>query len=154
MKRNIAFLSLLLLFTGLFLTSCDKNKEIKDANSFDVSVLREGTWTINHVDVNTFDGQGNLVSTQNFPFGTGTEGGICTFTFDQNSLWTLNDNGELFTARYSVDDRVIYTEGGGTWGLRQMSENSLELVLRSDETLNPCQYTVSGAVYYLDRNSQ
>lgn len=153
MKRQLAFLSILLLLSGIALTSCTKNKEVEDPNKFDVSTLRKGSWTINHVDVNTFDGAGNLVATQNFPFGDGTDGGICTFTYDVSETWTLNDNGEIFTARYSVDDRVIYTDGGGTWGLRALSDSKLELVLRTDQTLNPCQYTVSGAVYYLERDA-
>jgi predicted small secreted protein len=151
MKRYFAFLSALLLLSGFALTSCNTQKGVKDAEAFDGSILRAGAWTINHVDVNTFDGQGNLTATQNFPFGEGTEGGICTFEYSNSDLWTLNDNGEIFSARYSVDDRVIYTDGGGTWGLRKMTETSMELVLRSDQSLNPCNYTVNGAVYYLDR---
>jgi hypothetical protein len=66
----------------------------------------------------------------------------------------MNDNGELFTARYSLTDRIIYTDGGGTWGLRILNEDNLEMVLRGDESLNPCQYTVSGAVYTFTRNKR
>ncbi len=152
MKRSFAFLFALVLLSGFALTSCNRNEDLQDDNSFDLAALRSNVWAVDHVDVNTFDVQGNLTATEKYPFGEGTEGGICTFTYDKDDVWTLNDNGEKFTARYSIDDRVIYTEGGGTWGLRKLSDNSLELVLRSDQTLNPCDYTVSGAVYYLNKD--
>lgn len=154
MRRHLAFLTALLFLSGFALTSCNTQKEVEDANSIDLSALRASTWSIDHVDVNTFDTQGALISTEKFPFGAGTDGGICTFKYDDANLWTLNDNGEVFSARYSVDDRVIYTEGGGTWGLRKLDGNNLKLVLRSDQSLNPCDYTVNGAVYYLNRAVQ
>ena len=150
MKRQLSFLAALLILSGFALTSCNTQKEVEDANSIDLTVLRSSVWAIDHVDVNSFDTQGALIATEKYPFGAGTEGGICTFKYDESNMWTLNDNGEVFTARYSVDDRVIYTEGGGTWGLRKLDANSLEVVLRSDQSLNPCDYTVNGAVYYLN----
>jgi hypothetical protein len=152
MKKYFGPLFLLLLFSGMsLLTSCNANKDLEDEQAFDLAALQSGTWTVDHVDVNSFDTQGNLTGTQQFPFGEGTDGGICTFVYGKNSIWTMNDNGEFFEARYSVDDRVIYTEGGGTWGLRKISATELELVLRSDDAPNPCDYTVTGAVYYLNQ---
>lgn len=152
MKAKIALFPILLLCLSFMFTACNSQKEVEAESQFSEAVLRDGAWQLNHVDVNSFDGQGNLTDSERFLFGAGTDGGICTFHYADNSTWTLNDNGDVFTARYSLDDRIIYTEGGGTWGIRTMSDDKMEIVLRSEETLNPCQYTVSGAVYTLTRN--
>jgi hypothetical protein len=47
---------------------------------------------------------------------------------------------------------VVYADNGDEWGLRKLDENKLEIVLRGEESYNPCQYSASGAVYYLTRN--
>lgn len=152
MKTKFALLPILLICLSFIFTACNTQKEdITEDSAFSESVLRNGSWMLNHVDVNSFDLQGNLTNTERFLFGPNTDGGICTFTYGEDKIWTLDDNGEIFTARYSMDDRIVYTEGGGTWGIRKMDDNSLEIVLRSDETLNPCNYTVSGAVYTFTR---
>jgi hypothetical protein len=155
MMRRIVSLSFLLLLTGMILTSCNKNKQDDPTDeSISLDQLRKGAWTIDHVDVNSFDGSGALIGTQRFPFGEGTDGGICTFNYDASNLWTLNDNGDIFTSRYNLDDNIVYTDGGGTWGIRKMTDTDLEIVLRSDNSLNPCNYTVSGAVYTLYRGTR
>ncbi len=152
MKTKFALFPILLLCLSFIVTACGTQEEVENESQFSEAVLRAGTWELNHVDVNSFDQQGNLTDSDRFIFGANTEGGICTFHYSDNSTWTMNDNGEVFTARYSLDDRIIYTEGGGTWGIRTMSDDKMEIVLRGEESLNPCQYTVSGAVYTLSRN--
>lgn len=144
MKTMFLFLASFIFF----FTSCSVKEKLDD-NSFDLAALRSNVWAVDHVDFNTFDTQGNLVGTEKYPFGEGTNGGICTFTYDKDNIWTLDDNGEIFTTCYSIDDRMIYTDGGGTWELRKLNENNLELFLRSDQTFYSRNYAVSGAVYYL-----
>jgi hypothetical protein len=152
MKKLFA-LPLLLLFAGFMLTSCQK-EEVTAGQSFDDVQLRAGTWTVDQVAVNTFDGGGFLISTNIVPFGEGEEGGLCTFNFDDNGVFTLFDNGNTYKYNFELDGRVIFADNGDEWGLRKLDDNKLEVVLRGDEVNNPCQFSASGAVYYLTRNTK
>lgn len=152
MKKLFA-LPLLLLFAGFMLTSCQK-EEVEATQSFNDVQLRAGTWTVDQVALNTFDGQGFLVNTDIIPFGEGKEGGVCTFHFDENNVFTLFDNGNTYEYNFELDGRVIFADNGDEWGLRELTEDKLEVVLRGDEVFNPCQFSASGAVYYLTRNTK
>lgn len=105
-----------------------------------------------HVDVNYFDYQGNPTSTERYVFGEGEKNGVCTFEYT-SSRWKMDDNGEIFESTYSVEDDIIETAGGGTWGIRSIDETNLEIVLRG-EAANPCDYNQSGAVYTLTRQTR
>lgn len=151
MKR-FAILAMFVALTGAFLSSCTKEDVEQDNTAQNVALLKDGTWTISHVDVNYFDYQGNPTGTERVQFGEGEEGGICTFKY-ADALWTMDDNGEIFEAAYTVDKDIITTEGGGTWGIRRIEDTELEIVLRG-EVSNPCDYSQSGAVYTLTRQAQ
>ena len=151
MKRYL-FLPLLLLFTGLILTSCNKESLTSSENEFSEVQLKAGTWTVTQVALNQFDSEGYLVSTNIIPFGEGEQGGICTFTYDSNHQFTMVDNGTVFTSKYNLDGRLLNMDNGDEWGIREMSDTHLEVALRGDEVNNPCNYSVSGAVYTLTRN--
>jgi hypothetical protein len=151
--KKLTVLPLLLLLAGFMLTSCQKEAVTPEASFNDVQ-LRAGTWTVDHVASNTFDGQGFLVSTDIIPFGEGKEGGICTFDFNQDNVFTLTDNGTVYKYNFELDGRVIYADNGDEWGLRKLDEEKLEIVLRGDVVYNPCQFSSSGAVYYLTRNAK
>ena len=152
MKR-LAFLASMLLMTGLMLTSC-KPERIEEEAGFDAAQLRAGTWTIDYVANNNFDGQGNLINSEITQFGEGEVGGICTFHYGEDGVWVLNDNGTEFSSGYRLDGRVIYTDDGGQWGLREMTDTYMEVVQRGTELNNPCAYNVQGAVYYLTREDR
>lgn len=148
MKR-LAFLSTTAFLLAFVLMSC--NKEDITSNQIDDAQLRAGTWTVDHVEVNEFN-NGTLVSSDYIPFGEGKEGGVCTFDYSDKT-WTMNDNGTVSDFTYRIEDNILYTAGGGTWGIREMSDTQLEMTLRGEEVNNPCQYNAAGAVYYLTRNA-
>ncbi len=146
--KKIAISCFPLLFVAL-LFSC--NKEAIDVPAVDDVQLRSGSWMVDHVEVNYFSGS-TLTSSDYIPFGEGTEGGICIFKYDTDK-WTMDDNGEVFEFSYRIEDRVIYTAGGGTWGVRELNEDRLEMTLRGEETNNPCDFSAAGSVYYLTKVS-
>jgi hypothetical protein len=145
MKRPVY--TLLLLLIGL--SACKPEIVAPDQTESNLKMLQGGIWQVKHVDVNYFDFRGNPTGSQRFPFGEGTTGGICTFTYTP-TLWQLDDNGDLFESAYMVNENIIETQGGGTWGIRSIGETNLELVLKS-EAASPCDYNQSGAVYTLTR---
>lgn len=146
--KKLTFFALPLLM-ALVLFSCNKEEDLTPA--VDEVQLRAGQWTIDHVEVNYFD-NGRLTNSEYIAFGDGTEGGICTFNYD-GETWTMDDNGEVSEFSYRIEDRVIYTAGGGTWGVRDLTEQRLEMTLRGEEVNNPCQFSAAGAVYYLTRST-
>ena len=152
MKR-IAFFALTLGLMSLTLVSCKPEQVKPDETAANLAALQLGTWTVDYVDVNYFDYAGNLTSTNRVEFGDGTEGGICTFTY-KDKMFTLDDNGDIFESGFSVEDNVIYTNGGGTWGLRSKSDTKLEVVLQGAASTNPCDFGASGSVYTLTRQAQ
>lgn len=149
MKRIL--LPALLVGFGL-LTSCTRETVEPDNTAKNIGLLKDGTWTVEHVDVNFFDYQGNPTGSERVLFGEGQEGGICTFAYSED-LWTMDDNGDIFESNYSMEDDIIYTQGGGTWGIRKIEDTRLEMVLRG-EVANPCDYSQSGAVYTLTRQAE
>lgn len=151
MKR-LSFLAMLLLLTGLALSSCQSEDISNDAPTFDDAQLRAGTWTVDRVIANQFDGDGRIIGSTTILFGEGEDGGICTFHYE-NGKWTMNDNGDIYSSNYTLDGRVINTDGATTWGIRQMSDTQLELALQGDANFDPCAYSISGSVYYLSRGS-
>lgn len=127
------------------------NREEIPTNGVNDAQLRAGVWTVDHVEINQFD-NGTLVSSEYVQFGEDKEGGICTFSYTDKT-WTMNDNGNISELSYRIEDNIIYTAGGGTWGVREMTDNTLEMTLRGEEVNNPCQFNAQGAVYYLTRNA-
>jgi hypothetical protein len=151
MKR-IAFFALSLALMSLTLVSC-KPEEVKpDETAANLQAI-QGVWTVDHVDVNYFDYLGNLSSTDRVDFGENTEGGLSTFSF-VDKLIAIDDNGDIFESGFTVEDNVIYTDGGGTWGLRSKSDTKLEVVLQASASTNPCSVGSSGSVYTLTRSAQ
>lgn len=148
MKR-ITVLMLPLLLALVALSSCKKETPLA-AEEATVAQLRAGSWAVTRMEQNTFEG-GTLVSSDLVLFGEGEAGGLCTFTYGEDGTWVMDDNGEVFQFAYELDDNIINTQGGGQWGIRQMSDTYLELALRGQESYNPCSYGASGAVYYLNR---
>lgn len=146
MKR-FAFLGLLAFCLATVMMSCQK--EDVSPNPLDEAQLRTGTWVVDHVEINQFD-NGNLISSEYIAFGEGEQGGICTFHYG-DKIWTMNDNGAVSEITYRTEDNIIYTAGGGTWGVREMSDTHLEMTLRGEEVNNPCQFNAAGAVYHLTR---
>lgn len=151
MKR-ITYLTFTLLLTVFVLSSCKKDTPLEE-DQFSGAQLRAGTWTVNRVEQNTYE-NGALAESDVILFGESEEGGICTFAYDENGNWRMNDNGNVFDIPYELEDNIITTEGGGLWGIREMSENYLEMALRGTTNSNPCNYSSTGSVYYLTRGTR
>ena len=148
MKKFISITSALLL--AILFTACSRPGLEREGIS--EAQLRAGTWTVDHVEQNQYN-NGVLVSSNWIQFGEGEEGGICTFTYTEDGRWIMIDNGEEYEFNYTLEENILETNGGGTWGVREMTDTYLEIVLRGSEVSNPCVYNAEGAVYFLTRSA-
>ncbi len=147
--KKIVFITSTLLLAVIF-TACSRPGLEREGT--DEAQLRAGAWTVDHVEANQYN-NGVLVSSSWVQFGEGEEGGICTFTYTDDSRWVMVDNGEVYEFNYTMEENIIETNGGGTWGVREMTDTYLEITLRGEEVSNPCQFNAEGAVYYLTRTA-
>lgn len=146
--KKIAFLATALLLAVTF-TACSSPSIEREG--IDEAQLRAGDWQVEHVEQNQYN-NAVLVSSDYIQFGEGEEGGVCTFTYTKDSRWVMNDNDEVFEFKYTLEDNILETNGGGTWGIREITDSYMEIVLRGNEVSNPCTYNAEGATYFMTRN--
>lgn len=146
--KKFAFLASTLLLSIVF-TACSRPGVEREG--IDEAQLRAGDWSVEHVEQNQYN-NGVLTSSEFIQFGEGEEGGVCTFSYTKDSRWVMNDNGEVYEFKYTLEDNILETNGGGTWGIREMTDSYMEIVLRGNEVSNPCSYNAEGATYFMTRN--
>jgi|GEM_PF-2463121 len=146
--KKFAFLASTLLLAIVF-TACSRPGIEREG--IDEAQLRAGDWSVEHVEQNQYN-NGVLVSSDYIQFGEGEEGGVCTFSYTKDSRWIMNDNDEVYEFKYTLDDNILETNGGGTWGIREITDSYMEIVLRGNEVSNPCTYNAEGATYFMTRN--